>query len=765
MLEPGTEKTSDLTSDRCPTSEQGTPAGTIPADFNAIPVELLSYKNWVVWRADPPDKPEGKPRKVPVDPNTGKNASTTDPQTWGTFQDAITYSERYGLPGIGFVFTDTPFTGIDMDHCCTDGIPDDWAMDIISRFDSYIETSPSGQGIHIIVEGKLPVGGRRKGDIEVYDDARYFTVTGNRVQGVSTQIKECSAELARFHSEIFGNAIPKNEHKAVTTCSPIGDSSNGCDDSDLITKMLSSACGPKIKALLDGDISAYGNDHSAADLALCSHLAFWTDGNIAQMDQIFRSSGLMRPKWDERRGENTYGQITLEKAIKNTKHSYTTESNFPHKTEDTPKGFDLLDAIISFIRRFVVLSEPQLIAIALWVVHTHAFEVADATPYLNISSPEKRSGKTRLLEILELLVARPWFTGKVTAAVLARKIDAECPTLLLDESDAAFKGEKEYSETLRGILNSGYRRGGKASVCIGQGANISYKDLSTYCPKAIAGIGKLPGTVADRSIPIELKRRAPGEQVERFRRRTAERQASLVREQVQTFASAIHQADIEPDIPSQLNDRAADCWEPLLAIADVAGGEWPQKARQAAITLMAGEIHRDESTGIQLLGDIYAIFRDDLDQLPSNDLVDYLNQKEESPWGDYRGGGLTARKLASFLKPYGISPHNIRTDKKVPKGYTQDDFLDAWKRYLPYNKDLSATSATPASTQLQHNHEIYPLQPLSKVPDVADTSQSYDSYDVADVADKKGETSTEKVLSHDEGLGEGFDDNLWEVKI
>ena len=139
------------------------------------------------------------------------------------------------------------------------------------------------------------------------------------------------------------------------------------------------------------------------------------------------------------------------------------------------------------------------------------------TPYLAITSAEKQCGKTRLLEVLDLLVSNPWLTGKVSAACLIRKIDSQKPTLLLDESDAAFNGEKEYAEVLRGVLNTGHRRGGHASCCVGQGVNITFKDFHTFCPKAIAGIGKLPDTVADRSIPIRLKRRAPGEPVERFR--------------------------------------------------------------------------------------------------------------------------------------------------------------------------------------------------------------------------------------------------------
>jgi hypothetical protein len=169
------------------------------------------------------------------------------------------------------------------------------------------------------------------------------------------------------------------------------------------------------------------------------------------------------------------------------------------------KGAEILDAVMGFVRRFVSLTESQARVVALWTAHTHAFGAADCTPYLAVNSAEKQSGKTRLLEVLRLLACGPWFTGRVTAGVLSRKIDEVHPTLLLDESDAAFKGEKEYAEALRGILNTGYRRGGVASCCVGQGMNISYRDFSTFCPKAIAGIGKLPDTVMlrpDDNVPI-----------------------------------------------------------------------------------------------------------------------------------------------------------------------------------------------------------------------------------------------------------------------
>ena len=182
----------------------------------------------------------------------------------------------------------------------------------------------------------------------------------------------------------------------------------------------------------------------------------------------------------------------------------------------------------------------------------------------------------------DALVARPWFTGRMSAAVLVRKTDKEQPTLLFDESDAAFNGEKEYAEALRGILNSGYRRSGKASLCVGQGANITDKDFSTFGAKAITGIGELPDTIADRAIPIKLKRRAKGEYVERFRERDAKIQVEPIRTALEAWATdAIYTLRaVRPSLPAALNDRAQDVWEPLLAIADLVSGVCARAAQQ-----------------------------------------------------------------------------------------------------------------------------------------------------------------------------------------
>ena len=368
---------------------------------------------------------------------------------------------------------------------------------------------------------------------------------------------------------------------------------------------------------------------------------------------------------------------------RNVRSTVAPTNGHPPVPEPTIELGELLDELAGFVRRFVVMSTAQCDAAALWIAHTRCFDASEQTPYLAISSAEKRSGKTRLLEVLELLVARPWLTGRVTAAVLARKVDAEKPTLLLDESDAAFNGDKEYAEALRGLLNTGHRRGGKSTVCVGQGAEMGYKDFSTYCPKAIAGIGRLPDTVADRSLPIRLERRAPGETAERFRRRDAELEALplvAVLEQLAGLVSVLE--DARPDLPAELDDRAQDAAEPLLAIADRAGRDWPKRARRALVELHGGREIEDESSGVRLLDDIRAVFGDD-DRITTTVLLDRLTELEESPWGEWFGKPLTSRGLSRLLKPYTIKSRAIRVDEKVSRGFLREQFERSWAQYLP----------------------------------------------------------------------------------
>jgi hypothetical protein len=250
----------------------------------------------------------------------------------------------------------------------------------------------------------------------------------------------------------------------------------------------------------------------------------------------------------------------------------------------------LLVRIQRFVARFVVLpTELAELAVALFVLHTWAIDGAHATPYLVVVSPERRTGKTRLMEVMRLLVRCPWHTTSTTEAAMFRKIDQDTPTMLLDEIDAVFGSNTERTEPLRAILNAGNRRGATATRVVGQGTKMEARDFSVFCPKVLAGIdtGKLPDTIKDRAISLHMKRRYIGERLERFRERDAAIDAKPITQAAQTWAaqytSALH--DARPFLPDALNDRAADAWEPLLAIADVAGGEWPARARTAALLI------------------------------------------------------------------------------------------------------------------------------------------------------------------------------------
>ena len=280
--------------------------------------------------------------------------------------------------------------------------------------------------------------------------------------------------------------------------------------------------------------------------------------------------------------------------------------------------------------------------------------------------------------------AVPWLTGRVSPAELTRRVDGETPTLLLDESDPAFHHRSESAEALRAILNSGYRRSGVCSLCVGQGTGLTYRDFSTFCPKAIAGIGALPDTVMDRSIPIVLKRRAAHESVERFRQRhAASRGAPLCARLVVWKRGGVEALrDAEPDLPSDLSDRAADVWEPLIAIADLAGNDWLRRGRRSATALSGSVSVDDDAVSIRLLQDVRGVFREET--LGSADLVRRLVVLEDLPWADWTGGRpITQACVARLLRSFGIRPPKLRFGATTANGYTKRMFVDAWSRYLP----------------------------------------------------------------------------------
>jgi hypothetical protein len=420
----------------------------------------------------------------------------------------------------------------------------------------------------------------------------------------------------------------------------------------------------------------------------------------------------------------------------------------------------LLDEVVRFIERFVVLGTHELSAIALWILHTHAFAAADATPYLHIGSPEKRSGKTRLLEVLELFVAKPWSTARVSAAALMRKIDAEQPTLLLDEVDAALGASEEYAEAFRGVANAGHRRGGKATVCIGQGSKIEARDFAVFCPKAIAGIGKLPDTIADRSIAIILRRRSAAEFVERFRARAVQATAAPLRDRLARWGAA-DRDDLraaEPQIPDSLQDRAADAWEPLLAIADRAGEAWSERARTAAVELSNAREDVDGSKGALLLAGVRRVFTDNaVDRLTTTQLIEGLVADDEAPWSEWRKGGkpISPPGVAKLLKPFGIHSRTVRVKDTLAKGYVRESFEDAWARYLPGSRPLPGFSSDTTTQDTPDGLET-PISDPTQEASVSDREMASDPHEQGFVSLLRLKTRGMSAKSH-RGWYEGAD--------
>jgi hypothetical protein len=352
-------------------------------------------------------------------------------------------------------------------------------------------------------------------------------------------------------------------------------------------------------------------------------------------------------------------------------------------------GAALLDEMSATIRQYIIVSVFQAAAIALWVVFTHCFNAFDFSPKIVIRSAVMRSGKTRLVQVLERMVRKALLASGISAAALLRVIDQYSPTMLLDEIDTMLKGgDAEMQEALRGLINSGFdRRGARfiKNVPI-PGGGYEPGEFSTWCPMLLAGIGKVPNTVADRSISIEMKRKCHDEKVKPLRADDGPELWDLGRRAARWAADNLDDLRrARPTSPEQLHDRAADAWSPLFAIADRAGGEWPIRARHIAAELsMVGA--DDESVKVLLLEDIRTVFATkNCDRLASEDVVAYLQTLDERPWPEWKGGKpISKAQVAGLLRGFHISPGSIRlADGKTPKGYRLTQFQDAFARYLP----------------------------------------------------------------------------------
>lgn len=367
-------------------------------------------------------------------------------------------------------------------------------------------------------------------------------------------------------------------------------------------------------------------------------------------------------------------------------------SLFPHPPAtawaSAVDGTTLLDDLAAVLRRFVILPAHAADTLALFILETYSADCFDAAPYVNLASPVKRCGKTLTLRMLSLLCDRALPSANCSEASVFRALHSEHPCLLIDEVDTFFADKPQ----LRGILNSGNVRADAAvmrTVEVRRGGTTDFevRRYSTFGPKVFSGIGRLADTLADRSIVIPMRRKRPDESCLRFRRR--EFDGEPLRQQCRRWADdhATYLTASQPVLPQELNDRAADLWEPLLAVADTAGGEWPERARAAALALSGDNPElAPVSLCERLLADIHTLFdRVETDRFSSIILCKRLIALEEAPWAEVRKGHpINPNKLASLLKNFGVHSRKVRTSRtETAQGYDRQDFDDAWKRYIP----------------------------------------------------------------------------------
>lgn len=364
-------------------------------------------------------------------------------------------------------------------------------------------------------------------------------------------------------------------------------------------------------------------------------------------------------------------------------------------------GHEVLDDVTAFLNRFVVFpNEHCAPTVALWFAHTHAADRFYITPRLILDSAEPGSGKTRVLEVAALLVHSPESTISTTPAALFRLVSASRITILFDEVDAVFNA-KGGNEDLRGLLNAGYKQGATVTRCSGDAKSMKVERFPVFAPVALGGIaGNMPATITTRAVTIHMRRRRSDQTVEQFRQRTAERDARPIREALAAWMRSVADqvADAIPPLPEGVVDRSAEIWEPLVAIADAAGGDWPERARQACAHFVL-KSSQPVTTGIRLLADLRAIYdRHNATRLATRALLADLTELDDAPWGDLDGRGkqLDGRRLASELARYGIAPVAFKDDTDTTvKGYVtyatnktksqkaQVGLSDAWDRYLP----------------------------------------------------------------------------------
>jgi len=344
----------------------------------------------------------------------------------------------------------------------------------------------------------------------------------------------------------------------------------------------------------------------------------------------------------------------------------------------------LVQEVEKFITQYLVLPGHVALPLALWVLATYAFSLFDAFPYLAVLSPVKRCGKTRLLEVLELLCSRPWLTLPPSEAALFRYIDTVKPTLLLDEVEIFRNPKAERAQWLLAILNAGHRKGASIARCVGESNKVQKFDV--YCPKAFAAIESLPDTLADRSIIIHMQRKRKTDKTQRFNLRRVSRPAKLLQEEIARLVGsekkALREAYDQASPLEFLEDREEDLFTPVFVVCATFSPSRLGELKGCALALTGAkaEADVDDSLGLRLLKDISQVWPEGQRYISTEDLLSRLRGLAESPW--QTGVELTPRKLAWMLRPFGVTSRTVRLESGTPRGYAREDFIPCFSSYV-----------------------------------------------------------------------------------
>jgi putative DNA primase/helicase len=356
--------------------------------------------------------------------------------------------------------------------------------------------------------------------------------------------------------------------------------------------------------------------------------------------------------------------------------------NIP-ETEPWPAPIDaaeVLNEVSETFSRYIILPPGGADALALWAAFTHALDAFEFSPRLTITSPQKRCAKSRLLFLLSYLANKRLVASGISAAAMFRVIQQASPTMFIDEADTFMSG----NEDMRGVINSGHaREGAKFVRC--DGDDNDPREYSTWAAVAIAMIGKPADTIVDRSIVIEMRRKLKSEKIEKLPRRNKAAFFEPLRRKLRRLANdhADFLSNYDPDMPDALNDRAQDNWSVLFAIAEAAGGDWPQRARDACAKITGKLVEDEDTIGVRLLSDIREAYGART-SIPSADLCAALAEDETSHWAAWgrQEKPITQKALANLLEPFGIVASRDRFNGKQRRSYARDDFEDAFNRYL-----------------------------------------------------------------------------------